>query len=147
MQTVAFHTLGCKVNQYDTQAMLEKFKGMGWRKIYMIFSLTDETYALLAGVKAPEGVDEKGFYFTIALLDQIEGDAARRAAAIAASLRPDAAALRACERRVRARLAQAAAWGDPALERICAAWLRTYGGCRNTLADREQGTPHASHHS
>ena len=70
-----------------------------------------------------------------------------RAAAIAASLRPDAAALRACERRVRARLAQAAAWGDPALERICAAWLRTYGGCRNTLADREQGTPHASHHS
>ena len=28
-------------------SMLEKFKGMGWRKLYMIFSLTDETYALL----------------------------------------------------------------------------------------------------
>ena len=42
-------------------SMLEKFKGMGWRKIYMIFSLTDETYALLAGVKAPEGVDERAF--------------------------------------------------------------------------------------
>ena len=26
MKTVAFHTLGCKVNQYDTQAMLEKFR-------------------------------------------------------------------------------------------------------------------------
>lgn len=50
-------------------SMLEKFKGMGWRKLYMIFSLTDETYALLAGVRAPEGVDDKGFYFTIALLD------------------------------------------------------------------------------
>ena len=24
-------------------SMLEKFQGMGWRKLYMIFSLTDET--------------------------------------------------------------------------------------------------------
>jgi len=50
-------------------SMLEKFRGMGIRKLYMIFSLTDETYALLAGVKAPPGVEEKDFYFTIALLD------------------------------------------------------------------------------
>lgn len=52
-------------------SMLEKFKGMGWRKLYMIFSLTDETYALLAQVKAPEGVDEKSLYFSIALLDHL----------------------------------------------------------------------------
>lgn len=26
---VAFHTLGCKVNQYETQAMIEQFKGRG----------------------------------------------------------------------------------------------------------------------
>lgn len=50
-------------------SMLEKFKGMGWRKIYMIFSLSDETYALLAGVKPPEGVDEKRFYFYLSALD------------------------------------------------------------------------------
>ena len=30
MNTVAFHTLGCKVNQYDTQAMLELFKQAGY---------------------------------------------------------------------------------------------------------------------
>lgn len=30
MNTVAFHTLGCKVNQYDTQAMLELFKARGY---------------------------------------------------------------------------------------------------------------------
>ena len=29
MRTVAFHTLGCKVNQYDSQAMLEKFEEAG----------------------------------------------------------------------------------------------------------------------
>ena len=30
MNTVAFHTLGCKVNQYDTQAMLERFRDAGY---------------------------------------------------------------------------------------------------------------------
>lgn len=30
MRRIAFHTLGCKVNQYDTQAMLESFQAAGW---------------------------------------------------------------------------------------------------------------------
>ena len=51
-------------------SMLEKFRGMGWRKFYMIFSLTDETYALLSSAQAPVGVNPKNFYFAIALLDQ-----------------------------------------------------------------------------
>ena len=50
-------------------SMLEKFRGMGIRKLYMIFSLTDETYALLASAQAPVGVNPKDFYFAIALLD------------------------------------------------------------------------------
>lgn len=50
-------------------SMLEKFRGMGIRKLYMIFSLTDETYALLASAQAPVGVNPKNFYFAIALLD------------------------------------------------------------------------------
>ncbi len=33
MKTVAFHTLGCKVNQYDTQAMLEKFRAAGYEVV------------------------------------------------------------------------------------------------------------------
>lgn len=52
-------------------SMLEKFKGMGWRKLYMIFSLTDETYALLAEARPPEGVEPREFYFAIALLDHL----------------------------------------------------------------------------
>lgn len=31
MKTVAFHTLGCKVNQYDSQAMLELFEQAGYQ--------------------------------------------------------------------------------------------------------------------
>ncbi|MEG2118801.1 MAG: AzlC family ABC transporter permease [Pseudoflavonifractor sp.] len=52
-------------------SMLEKFRGMGAKKWYMIFSLTDETYALLAGAQVPIGVDPKHYYFSIAVLDQL----------------------------------------------------------------------------
>lgn len=52
-------------------SLIEKFKGMGLRKLYMIFALTDETYALLAGVQPPEGLDPKRFYFSIAVLDHL----------------------------------------------------------------------------
>ena len=50
-------------------SLLEKFHGMGWRKLYMIFSLTDETYALLSSSQPPEHINAHDYYFTIALLD------------------------------------------------------------------------------
>ena len=33
MPTIACHTLGCKVNQYDTEAMLESFEAAGWTSV------------------------------------------------------------------------------------------------------------------
>lgn len=50
-------------------SMLEKFRGMGARKFYMIFSLTDETYALLSSARAPAGVEEHDYYFAVSMLD------------------------------------------------------------------------------
>ena len=67
-------------------SMLEKFRGMGVRKLYMMASLTDETYALLSGVEPPAGVDEKQFYFSIAVLDQLYWIAGSVIGAIAGSL-------------------------------------------------------------
>jgi len=67
-------------------SLLEKFKGMGIRKLYMMFALTDETYALLSGMQPPEGVDEKGFYFSIALLDHLYWIAGSVIGAVAGSL-------------------------------------------------------------
>ena len=32
IKTVAFHTLGCKVNSYESTAMLELFKNAGYRE-------------------------------------------------------------------------------------------------------------------
>lgn len=50
-------------------SLLDKFRHMGRRKPYMVFSLTDETYSLLCAARVPEGVDRDWFYFFIALLD------------------------------------------------------------------------------
>lgn len=51
-------------------SFLEKFKEMGKARPYMIFSLTDETYSLLCGVKVPEDCDENRVFFLMSLLDQ-----------------------------------------------------------------------------
>lgn len=51
-------------------SLLERFANMGKQRLYMIFSLTDETYSLYFITKVPKGVDEKKFLLGIALLDQ-----------------------------------------------------------------------------
>ena len=52
-------------------SMLEKFQTIhGLRKFYMIFSLTDETYALLTSVRVPAGMKPADYYLAIAMLDQ-----------------------------------------------------------------------------
>ncbi|WP_321420542.1 AzlC family ABC transporter permease [uncultured Methanomethylovorans sp.] len=50
-------------------SMLEKFSDTGKVKPYLIFGLTDETYALLTTTIVPEGASKSKFYFYIALLD------------------------------------------------------------------------------
>lgn len=51
-------------------SLIEKFKAVGKWKPYLVFSLTDETYALLTGVKVPDNVAPGPFFGAIALLDQ-----------------------------------------------------------------------------
>lgn len=51
-------------------SFIEKFNEMGKWKPYMIFSLTDETYSVLCGVKVPEGMSEKKTMFYISFFDQ-----------------------------------------------------------------------------
>lgn len=50
---------------------IEKFRQMGAVYPYMVFSLTDETYSVLCGLKVPEGMSEKHISFCIALFDHI----------------------------------------------------------------------------
>lgn len=50
-------------------SFIEKFRNMGKRYPYMVFSLTDETYSVLCSLKVPEGFDEKNVSFYISLFD------------------------------------------------------------------------------
>lgn len=52
-------------------AMLDKFKGLGWKKPYLIFAMCDETFSINCSAWIPEGVDRGWFYFFVSLLDQI----------------------------------------------------------------------------
>lgn len=52
-------------------SLFEKFNITGKLKPYMIFSLTDETYALLTSTKDPAGVNRAKYYFYITAFNQI----------------------------------------------------------------------------
>lgn len=51
-------------------AMLDRFKGLGWKKIYLIFGLCDETFSINCTAEIPEGVDRGWFMFFVTLLNQ-----------------------------------------------------------------------------
>ena len=51
-------------------SLLERFGKMGKKRLYMIFSLTDETYSLFFVTKVPQDVAEDKFLFAVAVLDQ-----------------------------------------------------------------------------
>ena len=42
-------------------SMLERFRGMGWARIYLVFGLTDEAYALYVGAEPGKGENEKTY--------------------------------------------------------------------------------------
>ena len=51
-------------------SFLDKYNDTGWKKPYLIFSLTDETYSLLCGVEqAPEGIDRGNYYLSVSALN------------------------------------------------------------------------------
>lgn len=50
-------------------SLLHKYKGLGVAKLYMIFALTDETYALVSTKQMPEGASRKLYYFLVSLFD------------------------------------------------------------------------------
>lgn len=67
--------------------MLQKFKGVGKaKKAYLIFSLTDETFALLCSKEVPDGIDKGWFLFFIALLNHIYWITGSVIGAVASSL-------------------------------------------------------------
>lgn len=52
-------------------SMLDKYKGTGWKKPYLIFGMCDETFSVNCTAKIPPDVDRGWFYFFVTLLNQI----------------------------------------------------------------------------
>lgn len=51
-------------------SLLEKFRGLPWwKRCYLIWTLTDETYALEVAAPYPAGKDHTSYCFTLAMLD------------------------------------------------------------------------------
>lgn len=69
-------------------SLLERFAKMGKKRLYMIFSLTDETYSLFFVTKVPKDVAEGQFLFAIALLDQLYWIAGSAIGALLGSVLP-----------------------------------------------------------
>lgn len=51
-------------------SMLEKYKGTGWKKIYLIFGMCDESFSINYSAEIPKDVDRGWFMFFVTLLNQ-----------------------------------------------------------------------------
>ena len=52
-------------------SMLERFKGLGWMRPYLIFGMCDETFSINYTADIPEDVDRGWFMFFVTLLNQL----------------------------------------------------------------------------
>ena len=52
-------------------SMLDKYKHVGAKKLYLIYAMCDETFSVNYTANIPDGVDRGWFYFFVSLLDQI----------------------------------------------------------------------------
>lgn len=52
-------------------SMLDRYKGLGWKKAYLIFGMSDETFSITCTADVPENVDRGWFYLWVTFLDQI----------------------------------------------------------------------------
>ncbi len=50
-------------------SMLDKYKGTGWKKIYLIFGLCDESFSINYTAEIPEDADRGWFMFFVTLLN------------------------------------------------------------------------------
>lgn len=52
-------------------SMLEKFRGTGWKKPYLIFGMCDESFSINYAADVPPGVDRGWFMLFVTLLNQL----------------------------------------------------------------------------
>ncbi len=66
-------------------SMLDKYRGTGWKKFYLIFGMCDETFTINCAVDPPPGVDRGWFMLFVTLLNQLYWVAGATAGALLGS--------------------------------------------------------------
>ena len=51
-------------------SMLDRYKGLGWKKFFLIFGMSDETFAITNSATIPKGIDRGWFLLWITWLDE-----------------------------------------------------------------------------
>ncbi len=71
--TTAIITLTIHARQFVySLAMLDRYKGMGWVKPFLIFRLSDETFSIVSNESSlPAKVDRKTFYVGVTFFDEM----------------------------------------------------------------------------
>ena len=69
-------------------SMVDRYKGAGTKKPYMIFALTDETYSLVSQNQAPEGMGLHSYCLLVSAFDQFYWVAGTALGALAGDLLP-----------------------------------------------------------
>ena len=52
-------------------SLIDRYRGAGAKKLYLMHALTDETYSLVTSTHIPDFVDEKSYYFAVSLLNHL----------------------------------------------------------------------------
>lgn len=70
--TVAVTTLMVQARHlFYGVSLIDRYRGAGPKKLYLMHALTDETYSLAVHSHIPDFVDEKSYYFAISLLNHL----------------------------------------------------------------------------
>ena len=52
-------------------SMLDRYRGTGWKKPYLIFGMCDESFSINCSAQIPEGVDRGWFMFFVTLFNHL----------------------------------------------------------------------------
>ncbi len=86
LQTIVMTLLIQARHLFYGLSMLEKFKGTGAKKFYLIYGMCDETFSINCSTNPPKGVDKGWFMFFVTLLNQIYWVGGATLGALAGSL-------------------------------------------------------------
>ncbi len=50
-------------------SLLEKYKGLGWRRFFCIYTLCDENFSVASSIEPPNHVSQGNFYFVVSMLN------------------------------------------------------------------------------